>query len=124
MAVYRPPDQTVREFVETLDSLFNILYRKANFELCIVGDTNINTLMQNQNTKLYREFMYRHGLQNIINLPTSYNPCNVEASLIDHYLTTDEELYSQNGVCPTFLSDHYVIFASRKKFKLKTKLTD
>ena len=41
----------------------------------------------------------------------------MQCSLVDHYLTNNEDLYKVAGICPTKMSDHDIIFASRKKFK-------
>ena len=120
LCAYRPPHQSVVDFLEVMDSIVDSLYVKANFELNIIGDTNINTLKRNADTKRYHEFMRRHGLSNMIKLPTCYSATALGASLVDHYLTNDEHLYSQSGVCPISLSDHYMIFSARKKFKVKT----
>ena len=74
-------------------------------------------------TRKYKEFLFRHGLSNIITSPTHYRENMTESSLIDLFITTDEELYSQHGVCPTMVSDHYIIFGARKKFKVKSNKT-
>ena len=63
--------------------------------------------------------MSRHGLYNLITTPTHFKQNLLDASLIDLYMTTDPELYSQHGTCPTVVSDHYIIFGARKKFKIK-----
>ena len=76
LAVYRPPDGAVKEFVEEIDKIINGLSRKTNIEVKIVGDINIDLRKRNLQVKLYQ----------------------------------------QAGVCPTDESDHYVIYASRKKF--------
>ena len=119
IGVYRPPEQPVREGIGVLDALMDILYRRANFELNCIGDFNINLLKRNVDTRLLKEFMLRHGLKNLINSPTCYRANLIDASLIDLYLTTDEELYAQHGVCPSIVLDHYLIFAAREKFKIK-----
>ena len=44
VCVYRPPDQVVSTFIDALDNMINTLYARANFELNVIGDTNINVL--------------------------------------------------------------------------------
>ena len=44
----------------------------------------------------------------------------MQRSLVDHYFTSNEDLYKVTGICPTKISDHDIIFASRKMLKKKT----
>ncbi len=81
-----------------------------------VGDFNINLLKRDADSKRLRDLMSRHGLHNLITTPTHFKQNLLDASLIDLYMTTDPELYSQHGTCPTIVSDHYIIFGARKKF--------
>ena len=87
--------------------------------LNVVGDLNVNLLKRDPDSKCLREMMARHGLTNLINTPMHFKQNLVEASVIDLFMTTDPELYSQHGTCPNIVSDHYVIFGARKKFKVK-----
>ena len=124
MWIYRPPDRRVTDFIDKIEDIVNAMYERPNFELCITGDLNIDLLKPRDiNTRRYNEFLARHALSNIIYCPTCYYNDRIKATLIDHFTTTDAELYSQNGVCPMNLSDHYPSFAARKKFKQKSSKT-
>ena len=55
------------------------------------------------------------GFIQMINLPTYINVRGNLSSIIDHFATTDSELYSNNEVF--FVTDHLPIYAVRKKDK-------
>ena len=52
------------------------------------------------------------------------NPDEIETSAVDHFLSSDIELYEVHGIVPYYMSDHYLIFCSRKKFKQKSDKMD
>ena len=62
--------------------------------------------------------MKRIGLTNVINV-THIKQQELAFSLMDHYLTTNEELYATAGALPTNASDHFFVYTSRKKPKTK-----
>ena len=74
--------------------------------------TNVNTDIKN-----YIEFCSLFGLEQIIETPTRIT-CN-SSSIIDHILTNSSEIISQSGVIDTGISDHQLIFCTRKKTKIK-----
>ena len=71
--------------------------------------------------KKYNEFLSSFGLKQLITSPTRIT-CNT-TSLIDHILTNTENKISQSGVIDTGLSDHQLIFCTRKLNKIKTGST-
>ena len=118
--VYRPPDGNVPMFIETINRILGKMWNKMRIEYNIVDDVNIDWKDKNNgNTQAYKEFCKRAGLTNMITVETHYGVGAGKSSCIDHYLTSALHLYSQNGIAPFFESDHMIIFASRKKFKIK-----
>ena len=69
----------------------------------------------------YQEFLSNFGLKQLIKSPTRIT-CNT-SSLIDHVLTNADNKVSQSGVLDTGLSDHQMIFCTRKLSKIKTGST-
>ena len=52
---------------------------------------------------------------------THFDRNGIATSAIDHFMTNNVELYKQHGICPLYISDHYLIHCSRKKLKKKLK---
>ena len=129
---YRPPSKA--NFLELLTDDFVNLSPESN-ELYILGDFNINLFHQGINvfkadnrtsirlenipslTKQYKEFCSVFGLNQIIQEPTR-TTCST-SSLIDHILTNCTDKISQSGVVNIGLSDHQLIFCTRKTMKTK-----
>ena len=126
---YRPPDQ--RNFIESISQEFPSLNLESN-EVYLLGDFNYNlyqnekhifknfsksTINVNAEIRNYIEFCSLFGLEQIIETPTRIT-CN-SSSIIDHILTNSSEIISQSGVIDTGISDHQLIFCTRKKSKIK-----
>ena len=69
----------------------------------------------------YKEFISTFGIKQIISSPTRVT-CNT-SSLIDHVLTNVEEKISQSGVLDIGISDHQLIFCTRKINRIKSGTT-
>ncbi len=109
--VYRPPSGNLASFMEILDT-YILDFRTAGLcEINIAGDINLDLLQRNTNTKRYREFMKRVGLQNMITGVTHIKNIGTGFSLLDHFLTTDKHLFLKCGSLATNASDHYFIYA-------------
>ena len=129
--MYRPPSQT--NFLEIL----NMTFEKVDVdkkEIYILGDFNINMYHNNRyivrdgNTisskflshdiKNYHQFCTMHGLKQLIQSPTRVT-CST-STLIDHILTSAPSRVSQKGVINVGVSDHQLIFCTRKISRIKT----
>ena len=129
--VYRPPNQT--NFIKTLNENFAKLDTN-NKETFILGDFNINlyhngkyiicknnTLISRSVTndaRNYHQFCTMFGLKQIIKSPTRITCRNT--SLIDHILASIPSRVSQHGVINVSVSDHQLIYCTRKINKIKT----
>ena len=126
---YRPPNQA--NFMELIVTSFSLLSLKDN-EIYLLGDFNIN-LLQNRNYILnrkgmvvcqgavhtliykYQEFCQIFSLKQLITCPTRVT-CNT-TSLIDHILTNSSEKIFQSGIIDCGISNHQLIFCTRKQAK-------
>ena len=129
--MYRPPSQT--NFLEIL----NMTFEKVDVgkkEIHILGNFNINMyhnnryIVQDDNTisskflshdiKNCHQLCTMHGLKQLIQSPTRVT-CST-STLIDHILTSAPSRVSQKGVISAGVSDHQLIFCTRKISKIKT----
>ena len=111
--LYRPPNQLnfLNNFSEKLESIFKIKIQ----EMYILGDINIDK--KSPLAKLYNEICCLHGLKQLINSPTRIT-INTSTTL-DHILTNSKEKFTDSGVIDISLSDHQMIFFTRKIQKQK-----
>ena len=129
--MYRPPSQTI--FLEIL----NMTFEKVDIdekEIYILGDFNVNMYHNNRyivpddntisskflshDVKNYHQFYTMHGLKQLIQSPTRLT-CST-LTLIDYILTSAPSRVSQKGVINVGVSDHQLIFCTRKISRIKT----
>ena len=109
---YRPPHQT--DFIENFERC--LMQFRMDCELYVLGDFNISYLdttmsLRNQ----YCNLLNQYNLNQIITNPTRVT--NVTSSLIDHILCSKMEIIAQSGVINVGLSDHSLIYCTRKRSK-------
>ena len=128
--MYRQPSQT--NFLEILNMNFERVDTDKK-EIYIIGDFNINIyhnnryIVRDDNTisskflshdvKNYHQFCTMHGLKQLIQSPTRIT-CSTP-TLIDN-LTSAPSKASQKGVINVGVSDHQLIFCTRKISRIKT----
>ena len=87
----------------------------------ILEDININLINNQKHTpngiKRYQGFCSLHGLKQLITSPTRVT--DNSSSLLDHVLTNSTDRISQSGVVDTGLSDHQLIYCTRKVNRTK-----
>ena len=129
--MYRPPSQT--NFLEILIVTFEKIDIDRK-EIYILGDFNINMYHNNRyivhddntisskflfhNFKNYHQFCKINGLKQLVQSATCVT-CST-STLIDHILTSAPSRVSQKGVINVGVSDHQLIFCTRKISKIKT----
>ena len=116
--VYRPP--TTSHFLDKLTLAISKTNNFDNQEVYILGDLNINLNNKNDSSngiKRYKEFCSLHGLKQIIETPT--RTTDRSSSLLDHILTNSFSKISQQGVLDLGLSDHQLIYCTRKTTRTK-----
>ena len=126
---YRPPNANT--FLETFQNLIDF----KKFEVYFLGDFNINLLLNNKfllkerqpfdvrnlSSPLlskYKELCQTFSLKEIIQEPTQV--ASSTSSLLDHILTNSGWKISQKGVIDVGLSDHQLIYCTRKISRTKT----
>ena len=129
--MYRPPNQT--NFLEIL----NMTLKKIDIDkkdIYILGDFNININHNNKyivlddNTisskflshdiKNYHLFCTMHDLKQLIQSPTRVT--SSISTLVNHTLTSALSRVSQKGVINVDVSNHQLIFCTRKVSRIKT----
>ena len=126
--ICRPPSQG--SFTETITEHFS----KSNTndaEIYLLGDFNINlfskqkyifhqtnTQSMSPEVKNYFQFCSLYGLEQLIKSPTRIT-CST-SSLIDDILTTFPQRVSQQGTIDVGLSDHQLIYCTRKFSRTKS----
>ena len=117
---YRPPDQS--GFLGNLSTAILNTHNFDNQEVYFLGDFNINMLPKNKHNgngiKVYKELCILHNLTQIITEPTRITK-NTQ-TLLDHILTNSVDKISQSGTIDLGMSDHQMIYCTRKTKKIKT----
>ena len=118
--VYRPPNQ--HSFLDDFQKEFYKL-NTTKHEVYILGDFNINlnsTKHQPIHPLLnkYIEFLSNFGLKQLIKSPTRIT-CS-SSSIIDHILTNACDKISDSGVIDIGISDHQMIYCTRKVVRIKS----
>ena len=111
--MYRPPNASTLKFSELLTEKVNSIMERfnANADIFILGDFNINYLnKRTEAMKHLRHFEVSTGLNQLICKETRYDSC------LD-LIYSNSDIISNSGVLDVSLSDHNVIFVSRKKGK-------
>ena len=116
--LYRPPNGNVSEFLSNLDDKLTDYIGLENNEIFLMGDFNLNYLDVNSiNVNSLKSNMEVLGLSQIIDQPTRYSALN-PPTLIDH-LYTNSTTISNSGTFSLNISDHELIFITRKKCKIR-----
>ena len=117
--LYRPPDQS--KFLDKLSTAISRSNTFDNQEVYILGDLNINLINKQKHIpngiKRYKEFCSLYGLEQLISTPTRVTKNS--SSILDHILTNSTDRVSQSGVIDTGLSDHQLIYCTRKITRTK-----
>ena len=128
--IYRSPNQS--NFLEVLNENMNKIDSVGN-KTYILGDFNINLslndsyifskkdMLKNKSipseVKSYYEFCTFFSLHQLIKVPTRLT-CN-SATFIDYILASYPERLTQHGIIDVELSDHQLIFCTRKIYRIK-----
>jgi len=113
---YRPPKSPneyfdkFEMFIQQIDSVYKEIY--------ILGDINVNLLSKPLDTNGTRlcNILNNYQLTQMIDQPTRVTATS--RTLIDLFITSDKNKIASCGVYPLTISDHYLIYATRKSIKL------
>ena len=128
--IYRPPCQS--EFLEIINTHFSKLDTNNN-EIYILGNFNINLYLNNSyifqknnllqspsipsDIKKYYEFCAMFRLKQLIEVPARVT-CS-SSTITDHILASFPNRVSQQGVIDVGLSNHQIIYCTRKISRIK-----
>ncbi len=110
-ACYRPPDQTM--FYEILDEVCSKCTDFVNSEVIMIGD--FNTDIRKTDLSGYKglmNFCRSFSLHQLIKEPTRV--CSSTQTIIDLVLVSDKSRIADSGVRNYGLSDHSIVFCTRK----------
>ena len=118
---YRPPSDPVEVF-DKLEDVFKYLESEGK-EIILLGDTNcdlssaLNPLQCLNSdvpscTKYMLDFYNSFGLKQLITEPTRETVDT--ATIIDHVATSNPSNVVESGVVKTCISDHYLVYVTRK----------
>merc|ERR1712015_240778 len=134
---YRPPSDM--QFVENLANGISTSNSFDEQEVILLDDFNVNLLDRKQKlihkkgyrfsneenystpihfTKSYNQFLKSNGLIQLIDEPT--RKTDTTQSLLDHILVNTPDEISHSGVIEKGISDHEIIFCTRKHQKFKS----
>lgn len=105
LALYRPPDFSVRNYLEELESLLSIERGKP---FVVVGDVNINLLDDGLPIQKYKDILMGESFDSLVKVNTheAFREGNIMSSIIDHiFYKGMEPLF----VIQTKISDHYIV---------------
>ena len=133
--IYRARSQG--NYLKVLNNNINKI-DSVNNEIYILGDFNINlyindsyilakkNILNNKSVpsdvKSYQEFCTFFGLKQLIIVPTRVTTGS--STIIDHVLASFPERVTQSGVIDISLSDHQLIYCTRKIYRIKRKKKD
>ena len=122
---YRPPSQT--SFLETMNE-HSYKLDTINKETYILGDFSINLHLNNKHVfkkcstivsntipydvRKYQKFCNVFNLKQLISCPTCVTSSS--STIIDHILRSYPDRVSQKGIIDIEISDHRLIFCTRK----------
>ncbi len=118
--IYRPPSGSVNRFIDIIEQkLLDISTEvEGEYDLLLMGDMNLNyNSRTDSSVKQYKEFLKRAQLTCLNMQPTRIT--NTTRSNLDHILTNRKDLYLNCNTVDPGLSDHQMVFVSRKRKKLK-----
>ena len=109
--------------------LINELYILGDFTIDLIfkGNCILNKTHKIKNhfkdfspkIKKYNEFCSIYGLKQLIKYPTRIT-CNTSTPLVTHHILTNaQDNISQSGVINTAISDHNMIYCTKKIIKTK-----
>ena len=118
-SLYSPHNTT--DHLNKIDSLIACIDIE-NKESIIIGDTNCDFIKPTNYTTHLKRIIKNHRLTQLIEDPT--RTTDSTATLIDHIITTNKpDIVRQSGVIPCGISDHDLIFMTRKARLPKLKMS-
>ncbi len=112
---YRPPDASVQDSLYDLESHRLRLDIPHNADVLYMGDINIDFASNSLDKRKLIHFLKSHGLEQVITDFTRITPDS--QTLIDPIWCNNTAQFAHRGCLDLGLSDHCLIFTSRKRAK-------
>ena len=106
IAVYRSPKVPIRDLCS---ALANILDEHTALQNIVIGDFNVNWLVNTERQPLYNVMVTDNSYRQLICGVTTDNQ-----TLIDHIFTNISDTETESGVLEAYFSDHNAIWVSCK----------
>ena len=119
--IYRPPSGNIPSAIEHLDANLSRLHGEGNPDVILMGDFNIDTSKPSGDRDKLNRLAARYGLTQLIKTHTRVT--NTSRSTIDLVFTNNEDYYVQSSVTDLGISDHCLVYTSRRRLKPKNKTT-
>ena len=114
VGIYRPIDGDIENFVSCLEQIFHDLHPDRH-KCFLLGDININLLIENTSIAAFKNFMCTHHFFQCITVPTRFS--NIHApSLLDH-IWLNHPCNFNCGVITIDFTDHSPCFLIFKDVK-------
>lgn len=117
--IYRPPSGSISVALERIKTSCDFLCSENNnCDLYLLGDLNLNLLINNNYTKIFSEICGQLSLYNLVNIPTRVTrTCGTS---IDIIVTNCHKIVS-SGVVEYNTSDHLLLYSVKKHTKVKDR---
>ena len=132
--IYKLPNQSTfldifEENLPRLNTSYREIYFLGAFKInlfenreYVLDKSSSNNKNLDSFTKTYQECCTLFGLKQLIKCPTCVT-CN-SSSILDHILASFPDRVSQSGVINIGISDHQLIYCTRKTQRLKATVID
>ena len=115
---HRPPRGRTETFIDCMENSITDVLQNTNREIFLMGDSNIDLMDKNNETKLFNDLLSHAGLRQLIKTPTRLG--KFKNTCLD-LIITNCNIIKASGQLEWGLSDHEVVFATRKRVK-ETKI--
>ncbi len=109
---YRPPDGLVSNFIDKIVEDMTRHVTNSASDILMMGDANIDTAKYSYHHNTLKLFLSTYNFKQLIDRPTQIT--DTTCTIIDHFYTNNQDLYSHRATLEPGLSDHCLILACRK----------
>lgn len=118
IAIYRSHDFSVLSFVDEIEMFLKNIKVKNVY---LIGDININILLNSNDTHYYLNMLSAYGFNSAINEVTRYDLTNNTGTCIDHiFYRQNSFIKSRFAILQYPLTDHYLLLVSINKLENKS----
>lgn len=117
ISIYRPPSGSLTTALDLIKDIWNkVCDNKNNRDVYVVGDLNLNLLVNSHFSKTFAEICSQFSLYSLVNIPSRITRST--STLIDLIVTSCTKIVS-SGVIEYNISDHLILYSVKKHIKHK-----